>query len=335
MGDERAQNAPMQGVSGKGFWRRQYGRRGILKMALLLAVTVAVFASLLWRVDAREVLSTLAASNVSLLLAALVLGALVPVAGSLRWYLMLKAAGERTDYVTCFRVFYAALPANVLTPSHAGDLLRSVFMRHRVEPWKGTGVILAERVVDVAVLACLALAGALAHGQHAVAWAAAAVLLLEAGVCVVAFLCRRIPLGAWLSERSERLFSGLKSVAARPSWLLAATGASALVWGMNLAVTFMCFAALGADVSPVQVVASMPMAIFAGLLPVTLMGMGTRDSAIVLLFADVAPRATCLGVGLLYSLLLYWAIALWGLPFLGSVLRDRRLAEARQGPASG
>jgi uncharacterized protein (TIRG00374 family) len=101
-------------------------------------------------------------------------------------------------------------------------------------------------------------------------------------------------------------------------------GASALLWTTNLTISMLCFQALGADVGVVRTAASMPVAIFVGLVPVTLSGMGTRDSAIVLLFADAVPHATSLGVGLLYSMLLYWLLALAGLPFLRGVLPSRR-----------
>lgn len=304
-----------------GFLRRQYGRKGILKMAILAAVTVAVLVSLVIRVDAGKLWQTLEGAAPALLLAAIVLASITPVAGSLRWFLLLRASGERVPFSTCIRVLYAALPANVLTPSKAGDLLRSVFLRDRVEIWKGMGIILTERLIDVSVLATMALVGSLVTELRAVTFAALAVLGLVVGVFVAASLRIRLPLGERLRSKLDQLFEGARSLGKKPAWLAAVAAASALLWATNIIIATICFHALGTPVDLVNVVAAMPIAIFVGLVPVTLSGMGTRDSALVVLLADIAPRATCLSVGLIYSLLLYWMLALVGLPLLRSVLK--------------
>jgi hypothetical protein len=152
-----------------GRWlREQYGRRGVLKMLVLAAVTAAVLASLFVRLDMAEVLGTLRRADPALLAWATLLALMAPLAGSLRWHMLLRACDERIPLATCARVLYAALPANVLTPSKAGDLLRSVLLRERVDVWKGMGIVLTERLVDVSVLSCLALAGSLGARRGAV-----------------------------------------------------------------------------------------------------------------------------------------------------------------------
>ena len=309
------------GRGAAGWLGRQYGRRGILKMAILAAVTVAVLASLLYRIDVADLVATLGRADPAMLacaaLLALVLG---PAFGSLRWFLLLRASGERVALATCVRILYASLPANVLTPTRAGDLLRSVFMRGSVDVWKGMGVVLTERLVDLAVLSCMALAGGLAIRLGPVTVAAAAALALAVAVFVAAVLGIRLPLGERWGGRVRHMLEGARALARRPGWLVMVACASALLWTTNLAITAILFSSMGSHVGIVRVAAAMPVAIFVGLVPVTLCGMGTRDSAMVLLFAGAAPEATSLGVGFLYSLLLYWLLAIVGLPFLRSVL---------------
>jgi hypothetical protein len=48
--------------------------------------------------------------------------------------------------------------------------------------------------------------------------------------------------------------------------------------------------------------------------------MGTRDSAIIVLFHPYAAADVSLGVGILYSLFGYWLPSLIGLPFLQRAL---------------
>ena len=69
-------------------------------------------------------------------------------------------------------------------------------------------------------------------------------------------------------------------------------------------------------------VAVVPIAIFVGLVPVTIAGMGTRDAALIYLFSAYASDSASITVGLFFSLLRYWVLALAGIPFLGNLQRD-------------
>ena len=76
------------------------------------------------------------------------------------------------------------------------------------------------------------------------------------------------------------------------------------------------FLALGVNISLFYIAAAFPLAIFVGLIPITIAGMGTRDSAIIYLFSAWAGSSVCLGVGFLYSFFAYWFLALLGLPIM-------------------
>ena len=82
-----------------------------------------------------------------------------------------------------------------------------------------------------------------------------------------------------------------------------------------------CFG-VGLDAPYAFIASAMPVAIFVGLLPVTLGGMGTRDAAMLVLFADYGDPAQILAAGLLYSLLSYWVLGVLGLPFARRALGD-------------
>jgi hypothetical protein len=62
------------------------------------------------------------------------------------------------------------------------------------------------------------------------------------------------------------------------------------------------------------VFAYVPIAIFIGLLPITIGGMGTRDAALMALFAPYEGAALMAGIGLLCSTR-YWLDSLLGWPF--------------------
>ena len=56
--------------------------------------------------------------------------------------------------------------------------------------------------------------------------------------------------------------------------------------------------------------------LYAGLLPISFCGLGTRDAALVYLFADIAPASTMTVVGLLTGLR-YVIPGAVGIPFVG------------------
>jgi uncharacterized membrane protein YbhN (UPF0104 family) len=59
-----------------------------------------------------------------------------------------------------------------------------------------------------------------------------------------------------------------------------------------------------------------PLAIFAGLIPVTLGGIGIRDMAIVFLTSGWVAGEQAMAVGILYTATSYWFLGVLGLPFL-------------------
>ena len=91
---------------------------------------------------------------------------------------------------------------------------------------------------------------------------------------------------------------------------------------MIILETKMLFLALGVNIPIIYIFAAFPLSIFIGLIPITLAGMGTRDSAIIYFFAHLANPSICLAMGLLYSFFGYFLLALFGLPFMKKMLRN-------------
>ena len=71
---------------------------------------------------------------------------------------------------------------------------------------------------------------------------------------------------------------------------------------------------IGAELSLGYTYAIFPLAILAGLVPVTISGIGTRDSAFVLLLSSQLPveEATLIGIG--YTLFAYWFLSIISFP---------------------
>jgi len=101
---------------------------------------------------------------------------------------------------------------------------------------------------------------------------------------------------------------------------------SLAIWFLHLVQIWMLILALNAAVPFLDNLALAPLAILAGLLPLTFAGIGTRDAALIFFFAPYMAAPVGAALGLLCTLR-YVLPAIAGLPFLGAylgVLRGER-----------
>ena len=92
-------------------------------------------------------------------------------------------------------------------------------------------------------------------------------------------------------------------------------GSSLLLWLLHLIQIDLFLRAAGVAVPWFCTLSRIPLAIFAGLLPISFCGVGTRDTALIWLFSDVAEPATMAAVGMLTALR-YVAPGAVGIPLL-------------------
>jgi uncharacterized membrane protein YbhN (UPF0104 family) len=242
---------------------------------------------------------------------------------AVRWQLVLAAMGRHLRFGRALEVVLATWPLAFVLPSRANDLLRAVAVRDVVPLAIGTGSVLAEKAIDLLVLLSYAAVGAAFSGL----WPLAAVLLVavmaEVGVLVLVATRRgwleSLP---WLRKRPEvveQLFGALSTLRRAPLRLAPIVGASITIRLLTVAVIHALLTAVGAEVSLVQTLLLWPTATLAGLAPLTLGGMGTRDATFIALVAaqgtHVAPPVV-LAATMGYTAVAMGSFALVGLPFM-------------------
>jgi uncharacterized membrane protein YbhN (UPF0104 family) len=116
--------------------------------------------------------------------------------------------------------------------------------------------------------------------------------------------------------RSHDVIGMLQSRGARRGEILAL---SVVIWIFHLVQIYCFFRALGAAPTLGQFATLVPLAIFIGLLPISIAGFGTRDTALIMLFPQF-PGAVMLGVAM-YVNLRYLLPAAAGMPFLHKYLQ--------------
>ena len=76
---------------------------------------------------------------------------------------------------------------------------------------------------------------------------------------------------------------------------------SAILWTIHMIQGYLIFWTIGANVGFIISIALIPIGILAGMIPITIAGMGTRDTAFVLLFAKFLPRPDIILFGIIFS----------------------------------
>lgn len=274
--------------------------RGRLRLGFVgrAAVSVAVLAVLLYVLPWHELTET--ARNLPPgVWATVLLGFLAGhFMGAEKWRMMLgagRASLSRRDGIRCYS---AGLFANLWLPSIVGgDVLRAALAAKsagRVE-----AVVLssaADRMVDIAALALLITAGGVLAGSAVVGWRTPVLVVTAvggAGVAGLALVARR-PLSAW--PRSWRRRIGRVLVALRrlgrsgPTALVAFAIALSMQTGFALLNAWIGHS-VGIDVSVTVWLLVWPLAKLAGLLPVSLGGLGVRDAALAGLLAPFGVAA--------------------------------------------
>lgn len=297
-----------------------------MKRAAAILSTILVLAALYLFIDVRAMLAHLRGIHLGLF----VLGVLcfIPqvLVTTVRWGWMVRPV-YRAGLLELMKLILAGKALNALLPSKLGETSKAYFLKtHADVPLaQGVALVILEKVFDVAGLCVLLLAGVglqatVAPGIAVVALAAVGALVATGVICAgnTAFLRRWLPARAgWLQkirsslEAWDGIIGRWKKTPAHFSGILLS---SVFLWLLHLMQIALFFAALGSHAPLRAILAYVPISIFIGLLPITIGGMGTRDSALILLFAPYDGPALMAGVGILCSLR-YWLDSLVGLPF--------------------
>jgi hypothetical protein len=278
-------------------------------------VSVAILAVILLRINGQDVWLYLTGCEMHWLLAALLVTLTLPLFSALRWRGIVSAMGYPIKLRSSLRVTMAVFPLNTFLPSKTGDLAKAAFLREQGGFVPLAGSVLFERMIDVTVLTMISAFGAIRMNRPVVLVLALGCAVVTSGVIVCLVFAHRLPLPRRLQQKAEDIGRAAHIVIRRGPALMLVILWSVLNWAGAMAEVYCLFRSIGITLPLITILAVFPLAIFAGLIPLTISGMGTRDGALVLLLSGVVTAEGALAVGLLYTTVSYWFLALLGLPF--------------------
>lgn len=280
-----------------------------------------IFYLIFQQVSVHDLLLTLKSANI------LYLGiSLVPLGLSIyfitkRWQTLLSAMGFDISLLQCFEVLMATFPLTAVTPSKAGDFVRAYYLKDEIPMTKAAGSVLTEKVFDIIVLISFALLGMVYFQRYELVWLFIISLTLVGLLVLVLRKGMSLPIGSSWNDRIDNVALSMRSLLSSKALFMKTSFYSAIIWILAMLQIFLFFYALNIDVDLLYLFASMPVAIFIGMLPISIGGMGTRDAAIIVLFSEYGTVSELLAVGILFSFFRYWLLSIIGLPFMRKISR--------------
>jgi glycosyltransferase 2 family protein len=231
-----------------------------------------------------------------------------------RWLLILRTAGFFLPYKKLCAVFFANLPIAKFSPGYTGDFMRTYFLREEVPVPRHVGIIGSEALLDVCALLIVSLCiGFFIPVVTYTYLIATGVLLVMIGAGII-FLMHKKHISflgeignSILQGLTECLRSGKKFFIIFCVTLLSSILLSFYVW--------ILFLSLGVHIPLSVVLAFQPLVTLFTLLPISLWGIGLRESVMIVLYTPFASSSDIITVGLLYAALGSIILPLLTLPF--------------------
>ena len=290
-----------------------------LKGTVAASVSLSLIGLLIFRSGVSDILSLMERLHGFWLLGALSCVLALPFFATLRWYGVLSANGQGVPPLgILLRASLIASFLNSFLPGKAGEFVKPVFLSRYTGSTYGISTVIMERCVDLIVLGGLGILGFFLGSPRYSVWIGALLILLVFLTFILSFLLvstnyKQVSAIALFGEFSV-LFS---QILVKPKSLTLMLIGSLGNWLMGIGVVVCLMGALGHIEHWRLVAAAYPGAIIAGLLPVTISGIGVRDAVFVELLQPKLSFDEATFVALGYTSFVYWGLSLISLPIVG------------------
>ncbi len=313
-----------------------------MKRLISIAVSLIILAVIYWRIDFAGLLQVF--QNSDRLWMVVSLGMVIPLTMFTAWRLQqLMPPGTRLRFSEANQLILAASVLNMVLPSKMGDIAKAYFMRDRghLSGTLALSLVVFEKTCDLLSLLLWCVFGLLLYPQKD--W----LFWIMTATVAIGLMLGLALIG--LPRFAQSFFQMVQTLAPKKlkakleklsgSWqemhdyfwrdrlqLTKIAVTSVFIWFLHLLQIWFFILALNAWTPFLVNLALSPLAILAGLLPLTFAGVGTRDAALILFYQPYFNAQTAAALGLLCTSR-YLLPAIGGLPFLGqylSTLREMR-----------
>ncbi len=302
-----------------------------MKKLISIIVSLFLLAVLYLRIDLNALLAVFESSDRAWMM--LGLGMVIPITMLTAWRLQqLTPKQAKLTFAEGNRLILAASVLNMVLPSKMGDIAKAYFIQKRgsLTGSLALSLVVFEKTCDLLSLLFWCVFGLVLYPEKGwLFWGMTAIVAsgLLLGLFLIAsrwfadfcFNCGQEIAPKKMGEKLQNLqtsWGEMHSYFWRDrAQLFRITLTSIFLWFLHLFQIWLFVLALNAWTPFLVNLALAPLAILAGLLPLTFAGIGTRDAAIVFFYSNYLDPPTAAALGLLYTSR-YFIPAVAGLPFM-------------------
>jgi glycosyltransferase 2 family protein len=280
-------------------------------------VTIALYVLVFYWIDAREIPATLRTAHLGLAGACVVLYMLGQTISALKWWILLGPVGLSTPYARLLGFYFTGMFFNLFLPTIVGgDAVKAVLLaRDTGAPARATMSVFMERNTGLCALLLIALVAAYLappvtlYGISlvALAWLLAAgyvaaniVLFSPHAYRIADRLIARSPLKG-MRARAASLYEAAAPYTRTIGTLIASMFLSIIFQFVVIGVVFLSARALSLSIPFTAAAVFVPLVSLAGMVPVSVNGLGVREALYILLFGRIGiPAELAVSLALLY-----------------------------------
>lgn len=309
------------------------------RQLISLLLGLLILALIYWRIDASKLLHALLSADPMLLALALFLFIPQTLFIAIRFKTLIPP-GHALSLRRATSLFLTGSVLNLFLPSKMGDLAKAYFLArdNGVKGELAFAIVLLERLLDLLALMLWGMVGLLLYPERDSVYTAMQWLVLigltlclamvfssQASRFILGFV-RRLTPTRWknrvlsLDHAWRQMQSYLHD---NPRQLALATGNSLWIWFLHLLQIWLFILALHPDgIEFLFSIGMTALSLLAGLLPLTLAGIGVRDAALIFFYQGHLPVPVSAALGVLCTVR-YLIPALVGVPFFIRNVKNR------------
>lgn len=311
----------------------------MIKRIVSIAVSLLILTVIYWKIDFQGLLQVF--QQCDLVWMVISLGMVVPITLVTAWrlqQLMPRETGKRNTlpFGEANRLILVASVLNMVLPSKMGDIAKAYFMQQRghLSGSLAFSMVVFEKACDMLSLLLWCVFGLMLYPQKdGLFWVMTVSVGIGLGLGGLLLGSRTFAdfffdFGRMVAPKKMRqkldVLSGSWKEMHEYFWrdrqqLIKITLTSIFIWFLHLLQIWFFILALNAWTPFLTNLALSPLAILAGLLPLTFAGVGTRDAALIWLYQPYFNAQTAAALGVLCTSR-YLMPAIGGLPFLSQYL---------------
>ncbi|MFW6013940.1 MAG: lysylphosphatidylglycerol synthase transmembrane domain-containing protein [Candidatus Nanoarchaeia archaeon] len=310
------------------------------RLSFLLAaiLTVLIFIAIFAIIDIGLFFENLANIDPWLFFISLIL--LIPpfLLLAYRWKFMISDFSN-VSFWQSFKLNIVGQSINLVTPAKLGDFTKAYFARTKKLNGKvALGACFFEKLLDFFMLSIFALFGIIGFYTEMAGILILGILLIIVLVPIFLLAADFGGQGRFMrvirlimpfkrpSAIIEEIFSYFQTIKKNKKNVARIFFINFLLWLVFIFQGYVLLLAVGVEISIIHAYGLLPLAIFVGLLPVTVSGIGTRDTAFIFLFSSFAGSEVMVLYGLLFSLR-YILPALLGLVWAKEIMEKKKKLE--------